>query len=129
MAVKTEKLNVSDVVLYEAPQKYSRDVETIASGEGVLAVGMVLGRVTASGKLVAAPPASAVGKEGAETAMAVLLEEIDATAADAEAVVMTRQGVVNRANLSFEAGVDTAAERDAKVAELKAAGILARTGA
>ena len=128
MAVKTEKLNVSDVVLFEAPQKYSRDVETIASGEGVLAVGTVLGRVTASGKLVAAPPASTVGKEGAETAMAVLLEEIDAAAA-AEAVVMARHGVVNRANLTFEAGVDTAIERDAKIAELKAAGILARAGA
>ena len=129
MAVKTEKLNVSDVLQYEAPQFYSRDVETVASGEGVLPVGTVMGRVTASGLLVASPPASVVGKQGAETAVAVLLEEIDASAADARAVVLARHGVVNRANLTFEAGVDTAIEREAKVSQLKAAGILARAGA
>lgn len=129
MVTKTEGLTESDIVVHEMDKRMSRETETIASGEGVLQPGAVLGRVTATNKLVLSPPASVAGKEGAETAIAVLLEKVDASAADAKGVTMRRLGLVNRANLSFEAAVDTANERQAKVDQLEAVFILARQGA
>lgn len=53
--------------------------ETILSGEGILAAGCVLGKVTASGKLKAWLDTAI---DGSEVIYGVLAEDVDATSAD-----------------------------------------------
>lgn len=57
---------------------------TVASGGGVLARGTVLGKITASGKVLKS--LSAAG-DGSQTPYAILAEDVDATSADADAMV------------------------------------------
>jgi len=57
---------------------------TIASGAGLLVAGTLLGRITASKKFVTSASASS---DGSQTPNAVLAGAVDATAADAEAIV------------------------------------------
>ena len=51
----------------------------VASGEGVLAEGTILGKVTASGKYAAYDNAAS---DGTQTAVGILSETVDATSAD-----------------------------------------------
>lgn len=57
---------------------------TIATAAGALAAGTVLGRITASGKLV---PAAIGAGDGSETPVAILVEAVDATGGDVVAPV------------------------------------------
>ena len=78
---------------------------TIVSGAGVLDVGTVLGKITASGKFTAYSNAAS---NGSEVALGILTEKVDATSRDVEtsAYVM---GVFVEANLT---GLDSAAKTD-----------------
>jgi len=70
------------------------------------------------------------GTDGAQIAAAVLLYDIDATAADASAVVLLRgPAIVSKAALVFDASVDDAAKTAAKHAQLTALGIIPRDSA
>lgn len=130
MALLSETKRESDIVVAEFQKRFNRQTVTIADGSGVLNPGTVLGKITGSGEFRAAPAAQVTGDEGAEVAAAVLLETADATAAAVQAVVIRRgPALVNRANLEFDGSVDTAAERQAKIDELEALGIVAREGA
>jgi len=113
-------------VLSEASGKRSVDTVTIASGEGVLEPGSVLGEVTASEKFVFSPNAEVVGKEGAETATAILCYRIDATDEDQQAVVFNADGEVKTPMLLFHSSVDDATKTATKLDQLRAAGIKAR---
>ncbi|CUX63296.1 head decoration protein [Agrobacterium leguminum] len=114
------------VLLSEANGYLSREVLTIASGAGKLLAGTVLGKVTASNKYVASPNASVVGKEGAETAVAILGYEVDATSTDVKAVCITNDAEVKNPMLVFDASVDDATKRAAKLTQLRAVTIKAR---
>jgi hypothetical protein len=93
-------------------------------------LGAVLGRITASGKYRLSPAAQVVGDEGAETAVAVLIDGVDATAADTQGLVVARgPTIVSKAILAFDASVDLPAEIAAKHAQLAAAGIVPRNAA
>jgi len=113
-------------VLTEAIGKRSLDTITIASGEGVLEPGSVLGKVTASGRFALSPNAEVAGKEGAETAAAILCYRTDATGADAKAVVVNADAEVKTPMLLFDASVDDAAKTATKLDQLRAVGIKAR---
>ncbi|MBY6101298.1 head decoration protein [Nitratireductor aquimarinus] len=126
MEIKTEGARNLAFVLSEGNGKISRDVVTIASGAGKLEAGTVLGRITASENYVASPEAEIVGKEGAETAMAVLAYRVDATSEDVEAVVIARHAEVKEPMLVFDASVDNASKIAAKLEQLSAATIIAR---
>lgn len=126
LETKTEGARNLAFVLSEGNGKISRDVVTIASGAGKLEAGTVLGRITASEKYVASPDAEIVGKEGAETAMAVLAYRVDATSEDVEAVVIARHAEVKEPMLVFDASVDNASKIAAKLEQLSAATIIAR---
>ncbi|MCP5136588.1 MAG: head decoration protein [Gammaproteobacteria bacterium] len=91
---------------------------TIAAG-AALTAGAVLGKITASGKY--ALSASAAG-DGSETPDAILANDVDAAAADAEAVVYL-EAEVNVDALSFGTGHDATSVRDA----LRQRGIYLRT--
>ena len=113
-------------LLSEAAGRRSRSIVTLANGAGKLAAGTVLGKVTDTGEYVPAPAAEVVGKEGAETATAILAYGVDATDQAVEATAIDRDAEAKLPMLSFDASVDDQAKTDAKVAQLNAVGIRVR---
>lgn len=126
METKTEGARALGFILSEANGMYSREAATIASGEGKLEAGSVLGKVTATGKYVFSPHAQVAGKEGAESAAAVLAYPADATSADAACVIVKRAAEVKGPELLYHATVDDAAKKATKAAQLAAATIIVR---
>ncbi|MBP7242402.1 head decoration protein [Amaricoccus sp.] len=126
MPVLTQSPTLGDLLKYELNANYTRETVTLKAGTSY-PLGAVLGKITASGKYRLSPPAQVVGDEGAETAVAVLIEAVDATAADATGLVVARgPAIVSKVALVFDASVDQAAEITAKHAQLVAAGIVPR---
>ena len=126
MPVLTMMPTLGDLLKYELNANYSRETVTLKSGMNYV-LGSVLGKITASGKYRLSPAAQAAGDEGAETAIAVLLEAVDASAGDKTALVVARgPAIVSKAALIFDASVDLAAEKMAKHAQLASAGIVPR---
>ena len=117
---------VSDVLKYE-DGSYSRDTVTIASGAGVLDIGTVLGKITASGKYKKHVNGAT---DGTEVAAAVLIAHVDATSADVlQAIVITRHAEVSRQGLKWDSSVNNQAKQDAAIAQLQSLGIVTRLGA
>lgn len=75
---------------------------TIASGDGEQPRGALLGKITSSGKYILS--LSAAG-DGSEAPIAVLAEDVDATAADVETVAYI-SGEFNGAAMTFGTGHD-----------------------
>ena len=126
MSVLTQPPTMGDILKYELNPNYTRETVTLLAGTNY-PVGAVLGRITASGKYKLA---TSGGTDGAQTAAAVLLYATDASAADAEAVVVVRgPAIVSKAALVFDASVDDAAKTAAKHAQLTALGIIPRDAA
>jgi len=126
MTTLTMAPTLGDLLKYELNGNYSRETVTLKSGTNY-ALGSVLGKITASGKYRLSPNAQVVGDEGAETAVAVLIEAVDATAADKTGLVVARgPAIVSKAALVFDASVDDSTKKAAKDAQLSAAGIVPR---
>ncbi|GGG59811.1 hypothetical protein GCM10011415_02190 [Salipiger pallidus] len=119
MPPKIEGRTPGDFILYDKAE-YSRDVETIGAGAD-LEPGTVLGRVTASGKLIRSVMGAA---DGSETPVAVLRGGAAAAEADVKALVQARHTRCRRGGLVFDASWATEANRDTACAALKAAGIV-----
>jgi hypothetical protein len=123
MPVLTQPPNMGDVLKYELNPNFTRETVTLLAGTNYR-VGAVLGRITASGKLKLS---TAAGTDGAQNAAGMLLDDVDATSADANAVVILRgPAIVSKAALVFDASVDDATKRAAKHAQLTALGIIPR---
>ncbi len=75
-----------------------------------------------TGKVVEHDPA---GTNGSEVAAGILLEAIDATAADKAGTIIARDAEVNSAELVFKTGM-IQGDQDKATADLKSLGILAR---
>ena len=117
---------LGDLLKYELNGNYCREVVTLKGGTD-FPLGAVLGRITATGKYRLSPAAAVTGDEGAETAVAVLIEAVDATAGDRTGVVVARgPAIVSKDALVFDPSVDQAAEIAAKHAELALAGVVPR---
>ena len=117
-------LNLGDLLKYEAPNLYSRERVTVAAGQ-VLALGTVLGEVTASGELTALDPAAV---DGSEVAVGVLLQAIDASAgARNDGLMAARHAILADHALAWPAAI-APAEQAAAIAQLKARGLLIRQG-
>ena len=117
---------LGDLLKYELNGNYCREIVTLKGGTDY-PLGSVLGRITATGKYRLSPAASVTGDEGAETAIAVLIEAVDATGGDRTGVVVARgPAMVSKDTLVFDASVDQAAEIAAKHAELALAGVVPR---
>ena len=126
MPTLTMAPTLGDLLKYELNGNYSRESITLKSGTNYV-LGSVLGKITASGKYRLSPNAQVVGDEGAETAVAVLIEAIDATAADKTGLVVARgPAIVSKAALVFDASVDDNTKKAVKDAQLSAAGIVPR---
>lgn len=124
MSTLTEAKTLGDLLKYEAPNLYSRDSGIVAAGQR-LALGTVLGRETANGRLRALNPAAT---NGTQTAVAVLAQPVDADLAEAPAVIVARHAIVAQGALVWPAGI-TAPQRASAEAALIALGILPRTSA
>ena len=122
MPALTEANNLGDLLKYEAPNLYSRDRVTVAAGQN-LALGAVVGSVTATGQVKALDPSAS---DGTEIPSGVLLGAIDARLEDRpDGLIVGRHAVVADTALVWPAGI-TPAEKNAALATLKSLGILAR---
>ena len=127
MTVLTSPATLGDLLKREFDPHYSRETVTLKAGTAY-PLGAVLGRITVDGKYVLSPAASTTGSEGAEIANAVLIEAVDATAADTLALVLVRGPVIvaDRA-LVFDATVTDAVAQSLKHQQLAAHGIVVRS--
>lgn len=109
-----------DWLKHELDPVLFRRAGVIASGSGVVGTGLVLGRVTATGKFVPLAPAAA---DGSEAAAAIVIDLVDATAADAETSVLVGHAQIVGNQLTWPAGT-TAPQKTAALAQLAALGIV-----
>jgi hypothetical protein len=117
---------LGDLLKYELNGNYCREAVTLKSGTNY-SLGSVVGKITASGKYRLSPAAQVAGDEGAEKAVAVLIEAVDATAGDKTALIVARGPVIlSKAILAFDASVDDDAKKLAKQVELAATGLVPR---
>lgn len=114
----------SDIVKDEGGNRFSRDEEILASGSGVVKIGTVLGKVTASGKFKPLAPGAS---DGTENAAAIILETSDATSADQTVVLLRRRAQVVLQALVWPGSI-TGPQKAAALASLETLGIVARTG-
>ena len=120
-----EPLNLGDLLKYEAPNLYSRDRVTVASGQN-LPLGTVVGIVTATAKFKQLDPSA---EDGTQVAAGVLLQACDATLIDRDdGLVVARHAIVAHHALAWPDAITTAAKL-AAIAQLKALGVLVRQGA
>ena len=126
--VMTAAPTLGDLVKHDANPEYTREIVTLKSGQEYPA-GAVLGKITTSGHYTLAPATETAGLEGAEVACAVLLEDVDATTAEADGLILARgMSIVAENALTMDASVDTALERELKNQQLAAYGIVVRQG-
>ena len=126
MPVLTQPPSMGDLLKYELNPNYTREIVTLLAGTNY-PLGAVLGVVSASGKYTLSP---ATGTDGSETAAAVLLEAVDASAADVTGLVIVRGPVIlSKAALVVDASVDDAAKLAIKHSELAALGLIPRDAA
>lgn len=123
MPVKTEVQGTGYFIKSEATGDRSRDQITIASGQGVIVSGTVLGKITASSKYGLYDNDAT---DGRQTVAGLAYAYYDATSADVAAVAITRDAEVFLERLTWGAAVTTQGEKDAAVVELTAAGIITR---
>lgn len=122
MATYTEPYRNFEALLSEGDGSISREVVTIKSGAGVLAAGTVLGKVTTGGKYEGYDDGKS---NGAETALAVLAQSVDASSADVSATVIARLAEVKKDALQWIAAVDATAKTKA-YSDLAAVYVIAR---
>lgn len=124
MPAITEGLNLGDLLKYEAPNLFSRDQVTVASGQ-TLPLGAVVGIVTATGKVKQIDPSAT---DGSQYAAGVLMQPCDAALIDREDVLMVaRHAIVADHALTWPAAI-TVAKKQAAILHLKSLGVLIRKG-
>jgi hypothetical protein len=122
MAVLHEPITLGDLLKYEAPNLYSRDEVVIAPGQ-TLALGTVVGRVSATHEIVALDPTAS---DGRETVAGVLIEAVATSATERKrSVVVARHAIVFGGVLVLPTSL-TSEQTAAALAQLTALGILVR---
>jgi hypothetical protein len=114
---------LSAFIKMEEEQAYSRKNITVVLGQN-LAIGTVLGKITASGKYAAYDNDAA---DGTQTAAGILTAAVNATAADTAGVAIVRHAIAAKEQLIWGVAVTTQLEKDAAYADLEAIGIVCRT--
>jgi hypothetical protein len=121
MPVLTEGRYSGEFIVSEGNGRISRETVIVLSGQNLQAAA-VLGKITASGKYKVLDPAAS---DGSQTAAGVLYDAVDASAVDAEGVVIVRLAEVNAAELVWPAGI-TGGQKTAALGQLVALNIIAR---
>ena len=120
--VFNEQIYLGDLLKFEEENLYSRDTITVAAGQNLL-LGTVLGML--GSKAVALSPAAT---DGSEKAIGILIDDVDATAADSESVMVSRNATVSDRYVIWPTGI-TATQKSAAIAELNVLGVVLRQGA
>ncbi len=124
MTAITEGLNLGDLLKYEAPNLYSREQVTVVAGQN-LALGAVVGRITASAKFKVFDPAAT---DGSELPAGILLGACDATLIDRDdALLLARHGMVASNAVVWPAGI-TVEQKTTALAQMSSLGVLVRQG-
>ena len=124
MTAITNDLTLGDLLKYEEENLYSRNQVTVVSGQN-LKLGTVIGRVSATQKVKALDPSAT---EGSEVAAGVVLQSIDASAAEkTNGLIVSRQAIVADHALVWPVAITTE-EKTADIAQLEAIGVLVRQG-
>lgn len=122
MTTFTEGTQAGEFIVSEAPGTLSREVVTIVSGSGVITAGMVLGKITATGKY---KPYDDDNVDGSETAAAIAYSGVDATSADKVVPVIFRNAEVKLSSIQWAATND-ATDKTNGLADLAAKNIIVR---
>lgn len=122
----TEKDRLGALLKYEADRNYCREVVTVAEGQN-LAMGTIVGIKTADDtcKIVSIANDET---DGSDTVYGVLLEDVDASTAAKEGLVVARDATVIKTALVYPDGATTA-QKKALLKGLEARGIVARVTA
>lgn len=120
--VFSEPIYLGDLLKFEEDNRYSRDLITVAAGQN-----LVLGTVLAmtNGQAVAFNPNAT---DGSETVVGVLLDDVDATLAATESIMVSRNALLSDRYVVWPAGI-TSQQQAAATAALNALGVVIRTGA
>jgi hypothetical protein len=123
MAVIEEGKNLGDLLNWELDRNYCRETVTVASGQN-LKQGAIVGLISASGlaKVVSIDPEE---EDGSDTAVGVILDDVDATSGAKKAVIIARTAIVIADGVVFPAGA-TDAQKKKITGDLKTVGVLIR---
>lgn len=121
MTTKTEVGHAAGFIISEANGNRSRDNVTLVSGQ-VVAAGEVLGIITSGGKYATYDNQAS---DGTQTAKAVSINAVDASAGDTVIAVISRSAEVNTDELVFS-GTSSPTDNAAGVVDLALVGIIAR---
>ena len=122
MPVLHEPVHLSDLLKYEAPNLYSRDEVVVGAGQS-LALGAVVGRITATHEIVAIDPAA---NDGRETVAGVLIEAVVTAATERKrSVIVSRHAIVFGGALVLPTTF-TSEQTTAALVQLTALGIVVR---
>ena len=116
----TEGNYAAEFLITEGPNTYSRDAVTVISGQ-TLTAGAVLGKITASGKVTLIAPAAS---DGSQTAFGILLDAVDASAADKAGTAIVRLAEIKADKLAWGSATDP--QIVTATATLKTLGLIAR---
>jgi|AACY02.2.fsa_nt_gi hypothetical protein len=119
MAVKTEKPHAGEFLVSEANGYRSREEVTFASGTPALEAGEIVAKLDSGGKWTAFDEDAS---NGSETGLGVLYAAVDASAADAQGVVIVRDAEVKGELLTVQDGETLSVAK----ADLAAVGIILR---
>jgi len=123
MTMLTEGKHAGGFLVWEVLRDYTRETVTITSGAGKLEPGTVLGRITTGGKYTSFAPGAS---NGSQNASGILWDSVDASAADAPAVILLRgPAIVNRHDLVWPDGA-TEAQITTATTALASIGIILR---
>lgn len=123
MTMLTEGKHAGGFLVWEVLRDYTRETVTIASGAGKLEPGAVLGRITTGGKYTSFAPGAS---NGSQNASGIMWDSVDASAADASAVILLRgPAIVNRQDLVWPDGA-TEAQITTATTALASIGIILR---
>lgn len=123
MTMLTEGKHTGGFLVWEVLRDYTRETVTIASGAGKLEAGTVLGKITTGGKYTSFAPGAS---NGSQNASGILWDSVDASAADAPAVILLRgPAIVNRQDLVWPDGA-TEAQITTATTALASIGIILR---
>ncbi len=122
MALLQEPNTLGDLLKYEAPNLYSRDEVVVGAGQ-TLALGAVVGRVTATDEIVALDPAAS---DGREIVAGVLLEAVTVARGERRrSVIVARHAIVFGGALVLPTSL-TSEQIATALAQLAALGVLVR---
>lgn len=121
MTTLTEGQRRGEFIIHEVGEGHFREIGTLTSGQD-LEAGTVLGKVTASGKLVQLAPAAS---DGSQNACGILYDSVNAADGDLPSLYLARLAVVNGAEIVWPAGI-TAPQKAAAIAALHALNVIVR---